>query len=197
MTSILVAGEDALSCALGEQLIKSALPGWSLAGPSINTQGVTKLIKNLPRYATQARYLQPMLCVADTDGGCALQLLRAWRPAKATPNLIIRLAVAESECWAMANRSTFAEWFGIPANKIPHVVDEVPDPKQLVLTLFSRSNKRLIRDETVSTTDRNKPGSGYNHHLTNFVLTEWDADDARRHSPSLNRAWTQLHRLGD
>ena len=43
MTQILVVGEDALCCALGERLVAACLPGWKLAQTSIDTKGVTKL----------------------------------------------------------------------------------------------------------------------------------------------------------
>ena len=68
MKRILVVGEDALCCALGEKLVAAALPGWSLAGPAIDTKGVTKLIPALPRYSEQAQFVQPVLCIADTVG---------------------------------------------------------------------------------------------------------------------------------
>ena len=74
MSRILVVGEDTLCCALGERLVAACLPDWQLAQPSIDTKGVTKLQPSLPRYLSLARSLHPVLCIADTDGQCAVEL---------------------------------------------------------------------------------------------------------------------------
>lgn len=68
MPRLLVIGEDLLCCALGERIVEQCLPGWTLASPPINTGGITKLRVALPRYAMQARHVQPVFCLADTDG---------------------------------------------------------------------------------------------------------------------------------
>jgi len=76
-----VIGEDAVSCALGACLVTKVL-GMRLAQPAIDTGGVTKLQSNLHRYFGLVN-LVPVLCIADTDGGCAVQLLqRCFRPSR-------------------------------------------------------------------------------------------------------------------
>jgi len=192
MKRILVVGEDALCCALGERLVGSGLPDWQLAQTSIDTRGVTKLKAALPRYLTQARHVQPVLCIADTDGQCPKQLLADWLSHPVHPSLLLRLAVTEAESWLLADRAGLATAFGIPVNKLPHSPDEVPDPKRLILHLAQRSKRRHIRDEVVSRTDSSRPGSGYNLHLATFVRQQWNIDNAIAHSPSLARAFKRL-----
>lgn len=68
-----VVGEDGLSCALGVRLASDVLRQ-SLAQPPIDTKGVTKLVPALPRYA-QLAARKPVLCIADTDGKCAKELI--------------------------------------------------------------------------------------------------------------------------
>ncbi|SEE12364.1 hypothetical protein [Paraburkholderia caballeronis] len=195
MSRILVVGEDALCCALGEKLVAAALPDWRFAAPSIDAKGITKLVPNLPRYAEQAAHVQPVLCIADTDGRCALDLMAAWRPENARQHFILRLAVAEAESWVLADRPGFAEAFQVTMNKLPAILDDEPDPKRLLLTLMAKSRKRIFRDEIVSQTDRNKQGAGYNVHLGKFVRSSWNIRRACDHSPSLNRALRSLQSL--
>lgn len=193
---MLVVGEDALCCALGERLIAAALPTWRLAGPAIDKKGVTKLVPDLCRYVDQARHVQPVLCVADTDGRCALELLNSWRPSHSPKSFVLRLAVAEAESWLLADRQGFAAAFQVPLNKLPHKSDDIDDPKRLVLSLVARSKKRLFREEVVSRNDTSKPGTGYNLHLRAFVRGQWNPLRARQVSPSLDRALRCLQTLG-
>ena len=192
MSRILVVGEDALSCALGERLVRSVLPSWQLAGPSINTRGVTKLVAALPRYLQQAKYMQPMLCVADTDGRCVLDLLANWLQGRSAGNLILRFAVTEAESWLLADREGFSKALSVPLNKLPNNPDSEHNPKRLVLNLAKRSRDRRIRDEVVSSIDPSKPGTGYNVHLSHFVRTTWESSRAAECSASLAKA---VHRL--
>lgn len=191
---LLVVGEDALCCALGERLARDCLPHWSLAAPSINTRGVTRLRTQLPRYGRLAAHAYPVLCIADTDGQCALHLRRAWI-ATAPSGLVLRLAVPEAESWVMADAGAFAHSFAVPMAKVPRKPDEVADPKAELLALARRSKRRPVRDEVVSALDPTKAGSGYNLHLCAFVNTGWRAAVAAESSPSLRRALTALSAL--
>jgi hypothetical protein len=194
MTRILVVGEDALCCALGERLVGECLPGWGLAGPSIDTRGVTRLRASLSRYAEVAAHVQPVLCVADTDGGCAATLPDAWLP-KVPARLILRLAVPEAESWVLADSARFAEAIAVPVGKVPREPDRLTDPKSAVLGLARRSRVRAVRTEVVSALDPGRPGSGYNEHLVRFVRQCWRAGAASECSPSLQRAVRRLRAL--
>lgn len=194
MTQILVVGEDALCCALGERLVESCLPAWQLAAPSIDTRGVTRLRKELPRYAAFARNAHPVLCIADTDGDCALDLVQAWLP-RSVRRLLLRLAVPEAESWAMADAAGFADALKVPAGKVPREPDSVGDAKAEVLALARRSKSREIRTEVVSAFDATRKGSGYNIHLCRFVRQGWRMSMAAERSPSLQRAVRKVQAL--
>jgi hypothetical protein len=195
MSSLVLVGEDDLCCALGERLIEETLPGWTLAVEPINKRGVTKLKADLPRYMQQALHVQPVLCVADTDGGCAVALRRQWLPEATPPNFLLRLAVTESETWVMADRSAFASALGVSVATVPRDPETLPDAKREVLRLAARSSKRRVKEEMLSLQDVNKPGSGYNKHLCAFVRQGWRAAVARDGSDSLHRAMLALERL--
>lgn len=195
MSRILVVGEDALSVALGERLVGAGLPGWVMPLPAISTGGVTKLVKALPRYMEQSRHVQPVLCVADTDGSCAVTLLGKWLPHGTPERFMLRLAVNEAESWILADRSALADYFEIPGERIPPRPDELADAKRALLQLARRSRRRLIRQEVVSAQEASKPGPGYNQHLRDFVATHWDARRAAANSPSLARALMRIAML--
>jgi hypothetical protein len=195
MNRILVVGEDSLCCALGERLVAVCLPRWRLARESIDTGGRTKLLPELPRYGQQAAHVQPVLCIADTDGDCAVELRQVAIRQPDSANFLFRLAVSEAESWLIADCDGAAEALGIPQSKLPLRPDDEPDPKRLILTLAARSKLRHIRDEVVSNHDRNKPGSGYNLHLSAFVRSHWDAHRAAQVSPSLARAVRRIDEL--
>lgn len=192
MKQVLIVGEDSLSCALGERLVDSVMPGWSLATPTINTKGVTKLMARIPRYIKQARYVQPVVCVADTDGQCVKCMLAKCGLASPPDTFHLRLAVTEAESWVLADRNCFARHFGVSLNKIPPYVDNIQDPKSLLLTLVAKSSVKLYRNEMVSPQDPTRPGSGYNLHLCAFVRDAWSAQRARTASSSLKRSLARL-----
>jgi hypothetical protein len=166
-----------------------------LAQPSIDTKGVTKLQPSLPRYLGLAQHLYPVLCIADTDGQCAVEWRAKWLP-QAHERFVLRLAITEAESWVLADRQGFSQAMKVPLNKLPQCPDEESDPKRLILTLVKKSKVRQFSNEVVSSADPSKPGTGYNLHLGAFVRNQWDARGAAQHSPSLARAVMHLERLG-
>lgn len=192
MGQVFVIGEDTLCCALGEKLVKGVL-GWSLAQPAVDTKGVTYLKKNLARY-TQIARLHPVLCLADTDGKCALRMRQQWLPGGFPDRFHLRLAVPEIESWVMADRNALANFLVISEATIPERLDELHDPKQVILNLAARSRRKNIRQEVVSKSG-NKPGIGYNAHLREFLSQYWRPHIAGENSPSLARAIRRLTEL--
>lgn len=193
MAVMYVIGEDAICCALGERLVADILR-WKLPLPAINTHGVTKLIAALPRYVGLARQ-HPVLCIADTDGKCAVDLKNSWLPAHAPEEFILRLAVTEAESWLLADRVAAAEFLGVPVVKIPMHPDSLVDAKREVLNLARKSRKRLIKQEMISSFEPSKPGTGYNQHLRDYAAHHWNATRAAEQSPSLARAVRKLRAI--
>lgn len=193
MNRLYVIGEDALCCALGNKLVDDVL-GWQLAQPAVNTNGVTKLKPALSRYLGLAK-VHPVLCIADTDGKCALHMIKEWLPRNASADFLLRFAVAESESWLLADSESLAQCFQVPEGKLPANPDDEMDAKRTLLGLARRSKRKMIRDEVVSHTDPNKPGAGYNVHLGEYVTAHWRPLVAATRSPSLARAIRRLESL--
>ncbi len=189
-------GEDALCCAMGERLIAAVLPGWSLAQAPIDTRGITRLLPEIPRYVEQAKHVQPVLCVADTDGHCPVDLLSQWLPADVGDRFLLRFAVTEAECWLLSDREGAADFFSVPINNIPRDAAGLDDAKREVLRLARRSRSRAIRNEVVSSSDATKRGAGYNLHLTRFARESWEVRRAAGRSTSLAKALQRLSELG-
>jgi len=178
-------------------LIQETLPGWGPSGHAINTQGVTKLVANLRRYVEQARYVQPVLCIADTDHHCPVELVNRWMPQGSPEGFLLRLAVSEAECWVLADREGVAEFFGVALARVPTSPEAEIDAKKAVLRLARRSSKRQLRQEMVSQLDMERQGSGYSFHLTDFVSSRWQPARAVDRSNSLQRAIARLRMLPD
>ena len=196
MRQILVVGEDSLTCALGEQLVKELLPNWIMPTVPINKKGVTKLAPEFPRFIKEAKF-QPVLCIADTDGKCVKELLSKWLPNTLPRNFCLRLAVTEAESWLIADRKAIADYFSIPEKHISKTPDEEIDPKRHLLNLARKSKNRDLRLELVSQTDHSKQGTGYNPRLRQFVKTNWSAQRAAENSPSLARALLRIAKLAE
>lgn len=194
MSQMYVIGEDVLSCALGTRLVTEIM-GWTLAQPAVNTKGVTYLIKAIPRYTSLA-HIHPVLCLADTDRGCAVRLRQQWLPS-AADRFLLRLAVTESESWMMADREALAAFFDVAVRLVPDRPDDELNAKRTVLNLARRSRRRHIRQELVSPLDNSKPGTGYNVHLCEFITSHWRPQQAILRSPSLARAVQRLTELKD
>lgn len=197
MNRVLVVGEDALCCEFGVRLLTHVLPHWELASPPVPYGGITKLLARIDALVEQSDHVQPVICIADTDGRCPAELINMWRPARAGSSFIFRLAHAETESWILADRMGFSQKFGIPLAKIPHVSDDLVDPKQLLINISIRSKFRWVRTEVVSEFNLGKRGSGYNVHLCEFVRNDWDLMSARKVSESLNRACLALEKFGE
>jgi hypothetical protein len=178
-------------------MVAEVLPEWSLSKASINTGGITRLVPALPRYFEQAKHMQPVLCIADTDGRCPVDLLSKWMPSERPQRFLLRLAVSEAESWLLSDREGAARFFGIPPTNMPREPDLLPDPKREVLRLARLSRVRPIRQEVVSQFDLNKPGAGYNTHLCKFVAEHWRGSRGRARSASLDKAMLRLAEFGE
>lgn len=196
MTSIVVVGEGALCCSLGESLVAQCLPGWTLPLAAIDTRGVIKLRASLLRYHGQLVHLYLVLCVADTDRACAVEMRSKWLPDGTHRNFLLRLAVCEADAWVLADRAGFAKAFGVSRASVPRDPEALADAKREVLRLAVRSSRRVIRDEVPAVGEATRPGFGYRQHLCAFVRKTWNAANAAQHSPSLARAVMALKRLG-
>jgi hypothetical protein len=184
--------EDALSEAVLKEMLKQSQRPFSV-GSCLNQRGYGK-IKKIISGLNYAANGMPYLVLTDLDNAeCPLVILSEWLTQPKHPNLLFRIAVKEVEAWLLAHRETFAEFLGISDSLIPANVDEIPDPKQLLINLARKSKKRSLRDAIVP--ERNstaKIGKDYNGQLIQFVQNNWQVEAAEVNSRSLQRAMNAL-----
>jgi hypothetical protein len=195
LPAVTVVGEDKLCCQLGARLLSQVLPGWRIAPAPIASGGISKLTPALPRYAEAARFGTPVLCVADSDGQCPVDLMHLWWPAKNRhARMLLRLAVNEAESWVLADHDGMHAGFKVPPARLPDAPDELQDPKARLLQLVHRHAPAAIRREMVEVDSAGQPrrSTGYAAHLHQFVAQVWDPARAAQRSPSLCRAMGRL-----
>lgn len=195
MKDILLVGEDVLCCALGKKIIEAALPDWSISGLPIDKKGITRLLPELPRYAECARHVRPVLCIADTDNKCPVEIRKQWLPPEAPQELLFRLAVSEAESWILADRHAVAQFFDVPLGVVPKAPESIKDPKSEMLKIAGRSRKKSIRSEMLTAGQQVRPGPGYNVHLGALIAQAWDVVRAQENCPSLRRAVINVQSL--
>ncbi len=123
-------------------------------------------------------------------------LVEQWLKGRPKPDrLIFRVAVRETEAWLLADHEGMREMFRSPRLKLPAEPDGLPDPKQTLLGLASKSPGALRRDLLPERGSIARQGLGYNARLTTFVRELWDPERARQRSQSLHRAMLALSAL--
>ena len=184
--------EDVLSEAVLKQMLKQSQRPFSV-GNCLNQRGYGKIKKIISGLNYAAKGM-PYLVLTDLDNAeCPLVILSEWLTQPKHPNLLFRIAVKEVEAWLLAHREAFAEFLGISVDLIPGEVDNISDPKQLLINLAKKSKKRNLRDAIVP--DRNstaKIGKDYNGQLIQFVQNNWQVEAAQVNSRSLQSAMNAL-----
>lgn len=136
----------------------------------------------------------PILLLTDLDQHpCPPGLIDDWLDSEPHENLIFRVAVREVESWLLADREGFADFLGISNAVIPLQCEQIPDPKQSLVSLARKSRTRALRESIVPRAGSTAvQGPDYNACLGGFVRNRWNLNAAVAQSPSLRRAWARL-----
>lgn len=185
--------EDALSEAVLRKLVVTLRPDLTI-WQVIWKNGSGYLRSRAREFNRTARNV-PVFMLADQDRPepCPADLIGSWLRAPPAPNLLFRVAVMEIESWILADRRSFASFLHVSADSIPENPDAVLQPKELIVTLASRSKRRDIREDLVPARGSTAAiGPAYNLRLAEFVVTTWDPNGAATVSASLRRAILRL-----
>src|SRR4051812_23297441 len=108
-------------------------------GNSYPCAGKGNLDKSLKAYDNAAKH-SPWLVLRDldVDADCAPTLVAELLPSP-SPGMCFRVAVRAAEAWLMADRESFAVFFGVPRTKVPRDPESLRDPKTEVMNLARRS----------------------------------------------------------
>jgi hypothetical protein len=162
---------------------------------AIPCYGNGKIKKNIAAYNQAAKH-KFFFVLTDLDRyECAPSLINEWLTLEHNPQLLFRVAVHEIESWLLADRENFAKFFAVNKNLIPAEPDKELDPKKTVISLASKSRKRNIKEAIMPIDEYASIGPGYNMEFRNYVKNYWNINNARRHSPSLERAMRALEKI--
>lgn len=136
----------------------------------------------------------PFLVLSDLEAECAPTQVKSWLPIPKHNNLLFSIAVWEVESWLLSDRSGFASFLSIKREFIPKNVNEINDPKQVLISLAKRSRKRALRQAIVPIPGRTaRVGPDYNGQLSSFVFGAWNIVEAMENSESLRRTVKALN----
>lgn len=142
----------------------------------------------------------PWCILVDLDyADCAPRLIAEWLPQPAAL-MCFRVAVREVESWLMADAEQLSLFLGVSARDIPSDTESLADPKEAMVSLARRSDRREIREAMVP-----RPASGrgigpaYALRLSEFTQTMWRprvaAEACRSVSKCMNRIEEMCQRL--
>ena len=195
LNSVILAVEDSLSDVVSTKILKHLGIEIDLRIPN-TYQGKSYLQRRaneLNRSAAGPPYVL-MFTDLDSPQTCAPELIQSWVRTPLNSGFFLRVAVMEIESWIMADRDALAAFLSIPVNRIPNTPDDIPQPKEFLVSLARRSNKKSLRDQLVPPTRAVTAivGPEYNSCLSQFVRDDWNLERAAAASPSLSRT---LHRI--
>ena len=196
MTDVYLATEDVLSEAVANRLIIEENHNMRVA-VSVGKKGNGYLRKNINTFRKITNSF-PVILLTDLDRSeCPASLINSWcRNITLPQTFLFRVVVRETEAWLMADSLGFAKFTGIPVNKIPLQPEELPDPKNALLTLVRRYAKKKIKADILPERgSSSKIGLAYNQALCSFVNTSWSVENASGVAESLRRARSRLHEL--
>jgi len=162
---------------------------------SIRKGGVGGIKANLDKFCNASKAIPHVVCVDLDRNECAPRLLSGWRfNSTHHPNLLLRVAVRETEAWLLADQAGIADFLRVPAAKIPPYPESLDDPKRALINLARRSRSRRLVEELVPANGSSASvGPSYNALLSKFVREKWDMQKASSQAPSLAKAVVRLN----
>lgn len=108
---------------------------------------------------------------------------------------MFRVAVREIESWLLADHQAMRSLLGQKAGKLPEAPDDLPDPKQTLLSLAQRAKRDVREDIVANRGSVASQGLGYNARLGQVIRQAWEPARAADRSPSLVKARARLRAL--
>lgn len=192
--SIDVAVEGPLDQAVLAKLLHSVDPTFNIRTPYIKSS--SELRKKVKGYHA-ASIAIPFVLLTDLDSSpCPSNKINDWLGSRVNPNFVFRIAVREVESWLLADRSGIASYLKVSTSRIPLYPEKEMNPKQTLIEIAKSSRSRVIRGDIVpAESSTAKQGKGYNPCLIQFVNKNWNINQAREVSRSLERAYLALENL--
>ena len=196
---VILAAEDRLSEAVATKILMNV--GFQIVRKpqkprNSRLKGNSYLKKRAPEFNRSATgpYYFFMLTDLDSPKICPPGLIQSWVNGPLNPRFFLRVAVMEVESWVMADQNAFAEFLRVSIEEVPTKTDEIPDPKESLLSLAKKSKSAELRKDLLPKKGNRTAqiGPGYNTRLSGFVRDYWNMDRAASVSPSLKRTVDRL-----
>ncbi|MFC1822656.1 hypothetical protein ACFL9T_08110 [Thermodesulfobacteriota bacterium] len=189
--SITLAVEDSLSEVVARKILYQSEKKYCVTN-CLGGKGFGYLKTRINAFNKAARIF-PFFVLTDQDIGCPPEKIKSWLNHKQHSNLIFRIAVMEIESWVMADRKAIAEFLSISVTNFPYRMDEIPDPKQFLLTKAKKSRLRSLKEDIIPSVGSTAGiGPNYNARLSGFIRDNWDVYKAIKCSESLDRTFKKL-----
>ena len=145
MAFVALATEDVLSETIGKRLLAELGPQMH-PGTLLRKDGVGYLRSRMKSWYQMSEQ-QVVVILTDLDRAvCPSALLDVWFAASPRPaNLLLRVAVRESESWLLADHQAMRKLLG-PRGVLPAEPDQLPDPKQHLLRLATSASRDVRLD---------------------------------------------------
>ena len=139
------------------------------------------------RYNEAGRHTA-VIGLADLEQAqCASSLLAGKLPHKSA-GFHLRLAVRMLESWLLADRQAMARFLKVPISTLPMNPDSEVHAKKVLVDIARKSTSKSIRDALVPDDSGGIVGSDYAATMCKFIEQHWRVSDARKISPSLEKA---------
>lgn len=196
---VFIVGEDPVSRAITKRIIKDYAPSLNIVN-FIPARGSD--IKRKMCQINKVAINFPVILLSDLDTDpCApvsKKILLKDIETK-SPNLVVNIAVDEAEAWLFADREGFANYLGVPIEKMPQssrqcfqgskpIIEielEMKASWYLTHYLIVSSTKKVLKEQLYS--NSRCKGKEYNPAIIPFIENIWNIESARLNSDSLNR----------
>ncbi len=168
-------------------------------GPVYGRYGKQYVLQRLNAYNNSARFRHWIVLLdLDNDASCAPEILPTWLPAPSRL-MEIRVAVRELEAWILGDRERIARYLSVPLAQVPASPELLSDPKQVMVGLGRRSNRRSIREDLVPSPGGGQAvGPAYTSRMVEFISDSsrgWRPDVAAANCDSLRRCMQAMTEL--
>lgn len=192
--SVILAVEDDLSYAVSTKILERF--NIEIVGETAR-KGKSYLQQKTPEFNRGATETCGVFMLTDLDSPnmCPPTLIQSWIRGSLNPWFFFRVAVMEIESWVMADRLAFSRFLSIPIHRIPRNTDNIPNPKEFLVSLARRGRQRTLHQGLVPAPGTIFPiGIRYNELLSDFVNNQWNLERAVAASPSLKRTVNRIRR---
>lgn len=194
MQVVTIAGEGRLDLDVAEKLV--SYYGGEV-GNRYDRGGKPGVQSKIDGYNNDAKHTNmPWLVLLDLNSDECPPSLRNKLLNEAAPSMCFRIAVREIESWLMGDAENLASYFGVSRVLVPPEPEKLNDPKESLIQLAKKSNKREIREGIARKGSAQlEPGPRYTALMRKYAHNHWRPEVAAERADSLRRAMACVEKL--